>query len=329
MPATLEDVAKAAGVSTATVSYVINAAKPVSAATRARVEAAIAELGYRPSPSARSLRTGQHHMLGLLLPDLANPFFPALAQAVAETARALGYGLMLSESGSDSASEEQALSAMQQRVDGIVWVPETRQPDTRPYRPTVVIDRVGPDLQAFDSVSSDHRMGGRLLARAIRELGHRRIGLLAGPADSVSARQRREALCAELGDIQPEWVLEVPYSSELPAAALGRLLQAGPTLIVAANDAVAIAALRALKAHGRRVPEDVSLLGFDDIPWATLVDPPLSTVSQPVRAIGRSAVELLHRRLGDQGGAPTHLVLPVEYVARGSTRRLRPEELRA
>ncbi len=320
MPATLEDVARAAGVSTATVSYVINAAKPVSAATRARVEAAIAELGYRPSPSARSLRTGQHHMLGLLLPDLANPFFPALAQAVAETARELGYGLMLSESGSDSASEDQALQAMQQRVDGIVWVPETRNPDTRPYRPTVVIDRVGPDLLEFDSVSSDHSLGGRLLARTIRELGHRRIGLLAGPADSVSARQRREALCTELGELRPEWVLEVPYSSELPEAAVELLRHTEVSLIVAANDAVAIGALRLLKACGRRVPEDVSLIGFDDIPWAVLVDPPLSTVSQPVRAIGRSAVELLHRRLAAPGGKPTHLVLPVEYVGRGSTR---------
>jgi LacI family transcriptional regulator len=329
MPPTLDDVAKAAGVSTATVSYVISGAKRVSPATRARVEAVIAELGYRPSPSARSLRTGQHHMLGLLLPDLANPFFPALAQAVAETARELGYGLMLSESGSDSASEEQALDAMQQRVDGIVWVPETRHPDTKPHRPTVVIDRVGPDLLEFDSVSSDHRLGGQLQARRIRELGHRRIGLLAGPADSVSARQRREALCAELGELRPEWIVEVPYSSELPRAAVRRLLDSGVTLIVAANDAVAIGALRVLKAHGRRVPQDVSLMGFDDIPWATLVDPPLSTVSQPVRAIGRSAVELLHRRLGAREGEPTHRVLPVEYVERGSTQPLALEEARA
>ncbi|MCE1161392.1 MAG: LacI family transcriptional regulator [Thiomonas sp.] len=322
MPATLDDVAKAAGVSTATVSYVINGSKPISAGTRAKVEAAIAELNYRPSPSARTLRTGQHQMLGLLLPDLANPFFPALAQAVAETARELGYGLMLSESGSDSASEDQALSAIQQRVDGIVWVPETREPETKPYRPTVIIDRAGPDLMEFDSVSSDHRLGGRLLARKIRELGHRRIGLLAGPSDSVSGRLRREALCAELGGIEPEWVVEVPYASDLPKDAVAQLRHTDVTLIIAANDAVAIGAMRVLKAHGRRVPEDISLIGFDDIPWACLVDPPLSTISQPVRSIGRSAVELLHRRLDGRAVEPTHLLLPVNYVARGSTRAL-------
>lgn len=325
MRATLKDVAKAAGVSTATVSHVVNATKPVSEETRVRVETAIAALGYRPSQSARALRTGRHRVLGLLLPDLANPFFPALAQAVAEMARELGYGLMLSESGSNRDSENQALASIQQRVDGIVWVPQTRRPDNKPHRPAVIIDRIGPGLMNFDCVSSDHRAGGSLLAQKIRELGHRRIGLLAGPADSVSGRQRRESLCAELGEMRPEWIVEVPYSSELPAAAVTRLLNTDVTLVVAANDAVAIGALRVLKANGRRVPEDVSLIGFDDIPWATLVDPPLSTVSQPVREIGRRAVELLHRRLGAYAGEPTHVVLPVTYVERGSTRTLRQE----
>ncbi|APZ41705.1 LacI family DNA-binding transcriptional regulator [Acidihalobacter ferrooxydans] len=324
MYATLEDVAKAAGVSTATVSYVINNTKPVSAKTRAKVEAKVTALGYRPSASARALRTGRHRMLGLLLPDLANPFFPALAQTVAETARDLGYGLMLSVTGNDS--EVRALSAIQQRVDGIVWVPETRQPDIKPHRPTVLIDRIGPELTEFDSVSADHRDGGRLLARKVRELGHHRIGLLAGPAGSVSGRQRREALCAELGDRQPAWIIEVPYSSELPEAAVRQLLHTDATLVVAANDAVAIGAMRVLKANGRRVPADISLIGFDDIPWATLVDPPLSTVRQPVRAIGRRAVELLRRRLDTETSEPTHLILPVEYVARGTTRRLAQEE---
>lgn len=325
MRKTLKDVAKAAGVSTATVSYVINDTKPVLEATRARVEAAIAALGYRPSQSARALRTGRHRVLGLVLPDLANPFFPALAQEVASTAHQLGYGLMLTDSGADGACEEQVLAAIQQRVDGIVWVPETHQPVCKPHRPAVIIDRAGPELGEFDSVSSDHHAGGRLLANTILELGHRRIGLLAGPAGSVSGRLRREALCTALGDRQPAWILEVPYSIDLPAVAVARLLEGDVTLIVAGNDAVAIGALRVLKANGRCVPMDVSLIGFDDIPWATLVDPPLSTISQPVRAIGRRAVELLHRRLGAYGGAPAHVVLPVKYIARGSTRRLNNE----
>lgn len=325
MRVTLKDVAKAAGVSTATVSHVLNGTKVVADDTRGRVEAAVEALGYRLSQPARALRTGRHRVLGLLLPDLTNPFFPSLAQAVAETARKLGYGLMLSESGTNSDSESQALAAIEHRVDGVVWVPETRHSKHLPYRPAVIIDRVGPELAGFDSVSSDHAAGGRLQARLARELGHRRIGLLAGPAESVSARQRREALCESLGDVQPEWVLEVPYAMELPPEAVERLADTRVTLVIAANDAVAIGALKALKTHGRRVPQDVSLLGFDDIPWAAIVEPPLSTVRQPVRAIGRHAVELLHRRVAGQGGEPTHLVLPVEYVERGSVIALEQE----
>ncbi|WP_455385516.1 LacI family DNA-binding transcriptional regulator [Acidihalobacter prosperus] len=325
MRVTLKDVAKAAGVSTATVSHVLNGTKSVADGTRERVEAAVDALGYRLSQPARTLRTGRHRVLGLLLPDLTNPFFPALAKAVAETARKLGYGLMLSESGADSQSESQALAAIEQRVDGVVWVPEAPHPQHLPYRPTVIIDRVGPELAAFDSVSSDHQAGGRLQARLALELGHRRIGLLAGPADSISARSRREALCEALGEVRPEWIVEVPFSLELPSEAVERLAGSEATLVIAANDAVAIGALRVLKAHGRRVPQDVSLIGFDDIPWAALVEPPLSTVRQPVQAIGRRAVELLHRRLSGQGGEPEHLVLPVEYVERGSVIALEQE----
>ncbi|MEJ2481167.1 MAG: substrate-binding domain-containing protein, partial [Acidihalobacter sp.] len=107
--------------------------------------------------------------------------------------------------------------------------------------------------------------------------------------------------------------------------AVERLASSKVTLVIAANDAVAIGALRVLKAHGRRVPQDVSLIGFDDIPWAALVEPPLSTVRQPVQTIGRRAVELLHRRLNGQDGEPQHLVLPVEYVERGSVIALRQE----
>jgi LacI family transcriptional regulator len=325
MRVTLKDVARVAGVSTATVSHVLNGTKTVAEGTRERVEAAVEALGYRLSQPARTLRTGRHRVLGLLLPDLTNPFFPSLAQAVAETARQLGYGLMLSESGADCHSESQALAALEQRVDGVVWIPEAPHPAHRPHRPAVIIDRVGPELAAFDSVSSDHRAGGRLQARLALELGHRRIGLLAGPADSISACSRREALCEALGEIRPEWILEVPFSMELPPETVERLADTRVTLVIAANDAVAIGALKALKAHGRRVPQDVSLIGFDDIPWAAIVEPPLSTVRQPVRAIGRRAVELLHRRLAGQGGEPTHLVLPVEYVERGSVIALEQE----
>lgn len=314
--ASLKDVAKLAGVSVATASYVLRRAKPVSAVVEARVWQAARQLSYQPNRSAQALRTGRSQTLGLIVPDLTNPYFPELVQAIETSARALGYALLLIDAQNDGATEREGLKLLASYgIDGLLWVP-VGEPQSTPF-PTVLVDRAS---GGFDVVQADHYQGGRLLAAHALELGHRRIGLLSGPAQLDSARKRRQGLLDGLAPLMPLWECEVPYTANLPRHAVEQLTHGGATLVICANDAVAIGALQVLKALGRPVPDEVSLLGFDDLPWATLIDPPLSTVRQAVGDLGRTAVTRLLARI-EQPDAPLHAdVLPVELIARRSAR---------
>ncbi|HEX7389307.1 MAG TPA: LacI family DNA-binding transcriptional regulator, partial [Acidiphilium sp.] len=290
---TLRDVAERAGVSTATVSFVLNDSKPVSAETRARVERALAALDYRMSPSARALRTGRHHAVGLLLPDLANPFFPLLAQAVTESAWARGHAVVLASSRADPAEEAEALAALEERSDGVIWIPGGAAPKRLPGGPAVVLDRPNPALAAYDSISADHYAGGAAVAALALRLGHRRVGLLAGPATSQSARHRCAGFLDHAGGLDIVWQQEVAFTLDLPERAAALLADPRIDVVVAANDVVAIGALRVLRGLGRPVPDSVALIGFDDIPWAALTEPPLTTIRQPVAGLGERAVAAL------------------------------------
>lgn len=317
--ATLRDVAARAGVSTATVSFVLNDSKPVSPETRARVVAALAALDYRISPSARALRTGRHHAIGLLLPDLANPFFPALAQAVTDSAWARNHALILASSGRDAATEAEALAALGERADGIIWIPGTDAPQHRPAVPAVILDRPSPDLSCFDSISADHGAGGILVAAAFRAQGRRRIGLLAGPATSPSAAARVEGFLANAAGLRVIWHHEIPFTLDLPTDAAIWLADLKLDGVFAASDVVAIGALRILRSLGRDVPNDVAVIGFDDIPWAALTEPPLTTIRQPVAALGAQAVASLFERIGHPDRAPVAHRLPVMLIERQTT----------
>ncbi|MCW8307786.1 LacI family transcriptional regulator [Acidiphilium sp. PA] len=316
---TLRDVANSAGVSTATVSFVLNNTKPVAPETRARVEVALAALDYRISPSARALRTGRHHAIGLLLPDLANPFFPALAQAVTDAAWARNHALILASSGRDPATEAEALAALAERADGIIWIPNTDAPHPLPTGPTVILDRPSPALAAFDSISADHRAGGALVAAAFRAQGRHRIGLLAGPAASPSAASRIEGFLANAAGLSLIWHHELPFTFALPEAATAWLADPRLDGVFAASDVVAIGALRILRSLGRIVPHDVAVIGFDDIPWAALTEPPLTTIRQPVTALGAQAVATLFDRIAHPDRAATQHRLPVSLIERQST----------
>lgn len=317
---TLRDVAAHAGVSTATVSFVLNDTKKVAPATRARVEQALAELGYRMSASARALRTGRHHAIGLLLPDLANPFFPALAQAVTDAAWARGHALILASSGTDPDAETEALAALGERADGIIWIPGGPCPAARPSRPTVILDRPSPALAAYDSISADHHAGGQAVATLLRAAGRRRVGLLAGPANSPSATSRRDGFLENIGDLALVWQCEAPFALDLPRDVATLLADPAIDAVFAASDVMAIGALRVLRDLGRDVPGDVALVGYDDIPWAALAEPPLTTVRQPVAELGERAVAVLMERIAEPGRAPAHHRLPVTLIERASTR---------
>jgi len=321
---TLQDIAKQAGVSVATVSYVLNGTGSVSPGVRKRVRDTAKAIGYRVNHAARATRTGQTLSIGLILPDLSNPFFPALAQAVQSAARAAGYAVFLMDSeGSVEEERESAEDLIARGVEGIVWCPATEHDSLAEFRgelPIVVIDR---PLPKYDTVSSDYAMGGAELADYLVSLGHHRIGLVVGPQSLPSARQRREGFVARIGGrAEIIWEVENPFSINLTDCALDRLKVPEVSAIVCGNDFIAIGVMRALHEFGYRVPEDVSVIGFDDIPWARFSIPRLATIRQPVQALGTQASALLIRRIAGDDSPLVNMSLATELLPRGSLRRL-------
>lgn len=318
--ATLKDVAKHAKVSAMTVSHVVNGTKAVRPEVLQRILESIQELDYQPNRSARALRTKQNSTLGLIVPDLTNPFFPELIETLEQEARRHGYATLLISSNRDIKVERQGFRLFTQHgVDGVIWCPHNMelQLEKLPF-PVVMIDR---PHKAFDSVSADHYSGGRLQGEYALEHGHERIGILKGPQTFVNAKARYRGLLAALGKIKPVWQYEVPFSLslKLPPTVIGKLNENEVTLIIATNDVVAMATLRALHEMGRRVPEEVSLIGFDDTLWATLVYPALTTIRQPIADLAACAVTTLLKRIREPNRKVEHVTLPVNLVHRQST----------
>jgi LacI family transcriptional regulator len=255
------------------------------------------------------MRTGRTRTLGLVLPDLTNPFFPELAQAVENKARSLGLVVCLIDSQSSLHSESDGFSLLlQHAVDGIIWCPlGPRLPASlkKLTGPIVLIDRPRP---GYAAVHSNYEMGGRLLAEYALRMGHTRVGLLSGPQQLQSARQRRDGFVnAFPGKIQIAWEASVPFDGVLTAEAVEALEhRRQATLIVAGNDLIAISAIRYLSKSGVAVPGDVSVTGFDNIRWTDLVTPRLTTIAQPVGAIGARAVDLLLERIEGKRAAGAH-----------------------
>lgn len=322
--ATLKDVAREAGVSIASASHALNGTKPVSDALRRRVQAAADAVGYVPHAQARSLRTGRSRTLGVLLPDLGNPFFPALLQAVCGAANEAGYGTLVADAGGSGEGERAALELLAaQRVDGVVWAPRD-VPCEPPDLPTVTVDRTA---EGCDGVVSDHRGTGRVLARHLQAAGRTRPVVLDGPSRVPSARERSAGF-REAWDGTVAYEAEVPFDHRLPAEVRDALT--GGTVefdaVVCANDAIALGVLRLLHRSGRGVPDDVAVVGVDDIAFAELAEPALTTVRQPLGELGQEAVRLLIERIEGREGPPRRVTLPVELIVRGSSPELVPAE---
>jgi 5-deoxy-glucuronate isomerase len=332
-PATIREVALRAGVSTATVSRVLAGIGNSRPKIVAAVLAAVEELDYRPSGIARSLKMKSTQTLGLIVTDIQNPFFPELVQAADDAARALGYTMLLGSAAYDEERSMRYLDLMvDHRVDGIIvassqiseqhWARLLKAPI-----PVVVVNAEPVGLPV-PVIVSDNKGGSRLAVQHLVALGHRRIGYIRGPGAYTAAIPRLEGFlgaCADAGlapDATPvvrgEGQVE---SGERSAAAL---LEQAPelTAIACYNDLTAIGALRALRAAGRRVPDDVSVIGFDDIDAAAWVDPPLTTIVQQKAEMGRSAVQWLIESIAapaSSGGDAERIVLPVSLRVRGST----------
>lgn len=332
--ATITSVARAAGVAVGTVSKHLNGSGPVAVATARRIQRAIDQLGYRVNLSARSLRARRSDSVGLILPNLTNPYFAELAHAIQQAVTERGLQTLLCESDENPEREVRLLQDLEARqVDGVLFVraAELGAPVGAARIPVVYVDRA---VAGRHSVSTDNRLGGGLVAQHLLSLGHRRVAVLrADPDHAASAeRERVRGLAAALrrrGAALREEDLNAPRSS--PAGAQALALECGrrveelmrgprpPTAIFATSDVVAIAAAQRLLALGHRIPEDVSLVGYDDIEVSAFVYPPLTTVRQDRAAMAREAIGALEQLMGGEEVPATEALLEPKLIVRGST----------
>lgn len=328
---TIKDVARAANVSIATVSHVLNGTRFVSDELRARVLHAAEALDYHPNRVAASLRTRRSQSVLLIIPDIANPFFPQLVRGVQDVFDRKGFAVIVANTDRRRDRELDFLNlALRTNADGVIINPSgIDYSDILPLiERDIKITLIGahidhPDL---DVVRVDNPAGAHDAVRHLVTLGHRRIAMVTGPLRASSARQRHEGYeqaMAEAGlPVESGWVAEATFDQEGGYRATTRLLMhpSPPTAIFAAADLMALGAMQALRDAGRHVPRDVSVVGFDDIPLAQITAPPLTTISQPKYEMGQCAAELLLARLGtSEATLCQHVVMEHALVVRGST----------
>jgi LacI family transcriptional regulator len=325
----IRDVALASGVSTATVSRVLNGSARVSEDTRRRVLEQAASLDYVPSAAARALVRRRSQLIGVVLdtgsghPDLQHPFFQDVLVGLKESLGVRDYDLLL------FTSAEHAERALHHRVDGVVLMGADAG-DHEIGRVLAALPAVAVDTEVTGPraafVTSNNAGGAALAVRHLHELGHRRIATIAGPRRHTVSRERLRGFRAELRrcrlSARREYIVPGDFYTESGAAAMRRLLALPepPTAVFAASDLMAVGAVQAIRAARLRIPQDVAVVGFDDAQIARLVDPPLTTVRQDKRGLGRAAGEKLVSLVEDDGDT-TPFVLPVELVVRESSVR--------
>ena len=329
---TIKHVAARAGVSFTTVSHVVNRTRPVSEQARARVERAIAELGYRPSAVARALKTSQTRILGVIVPNITNPFFAELMRGIEDVCERNDYAVFLCNGDDDFERQGRSLETLfERRVDGVLLATPTgpasalakRLRDAKVH--AVLVDRNVPGLAA-DRVRIDHGTGARLAVEHLLELGHRRIACLAGPLTFAASRARlagwRKALARAGIEPAPDWVVEGDFRADSGHVLARSLIARGEfTAIFASNDLLGIGALRAAAEERVRVPRQLSVIGFDGIDMGAYTYPALTTVGYPIRAIGETAATVLIERIAGRAPELRDLVVTPRVIRRESTAR--------
>jgi DNA-binding LacI/PurR family transcriptional regulator len=307
---TIKDVAREAGVSVGTASLALRGNPAVREATRRRVLAAAKRLRYQPSALARGLVTRRTHTVGLLISDIANPFFIRAVRAIEDLAQENGYTVILCNTDEDPSKEAQYLQVLvEKRVDGIILATTAGALKVvRDIRwrqiPLVLFDRELPGVAA-DTVKVDGALGGRLATEHLLSLGHRRIAIIHGPLVRSTGRERLQgylqALKAAGVTPVPEYICEGNFKQDSGRELTRNLLDLSPppTALFCTNNLMTVGALQALGERGVRIPSHLSLVGYDDMEWWTLTHPPLTTVGQPVYDLGREAMRLL---LSQSGG---------------------------
>ncbi len=335
MHSNIIDVAKKARVSIATVSRVINGSDKVKAETRARVMAAVHKLKYTPNLAARGLITQRTEAIGLLLPDLHGEFFSEIIRGADEGVQAQQYHLIVSSSHNDPKEIEAALRFMRGRVDGLVVM--SPQIDSEvllanlPSSLPVVLLNCRTINPHFDTITTDGFGGAREMISYLLDLGHRRIAIIKGSEYNIEARERlrgyREAFAAHRlpSHSDLEFNGDFTEASGYEAADHALKMKNHPTAIFASNDSMAIGAIGAIREAGLRIPHDISICGFDDIPVAKHLSPSLTSVHVPIHDLGEMAITRLFDRLRKRTkGSAAHLIVPTTLCLRNSCKKLTP-----
>ena len=326
--ATIHDVAQVAGVSPTTVSRYLNNRIELPTATAARIDAAIARFNYRPNLLAKRLSTGRSEAVGLVIPEIREPFFAELASAVEDEAERNGYTIFMSSTRGDRRREIACLNRLHDRhVDGLIMMTNTPDDGTlaaliRQRRNVVLVDEDIPGVEV-PRIFVDNESGAHAATRHLLAAGHRDIAYLGGPAGLLSVTERRAGFQRAIAQsklmVRPDLIYGGSFSPDLARMAVLRMLDlpSPPTAIFASSDYLGLGALRALKERGISIPHPMSLVTFDDVPMNEIFSPPLTAVRQPVEALGRQGFKAL---LALMEGRDTNMQtrLPVELVERNS-----------
>jgi LacI family repressor for deo operon, udp, cdd, tsx, nupC, and nupG len=334
---TIKEVAVMAGVSTATVSRCLNRPDEVSEPTRQRVEEAVRETGYRPNALARSFRRGRSNMVMVVLSSVGDPFFGPVMRGIRSVADEAGYSLIIDETaGNTITADEIGTRIATGQADGIILLaalspfgPELVSDSRRKKLPIVIgCETMSQDLSQYPAVRVDNVAAAMDATMHLIGKGHRRIAMIYGLKSSLLTRDREKGYRAAMLRaglfIDPEWIVEGKLTIEGAGEATRRLLAARrpPTAIFCANDEMAIGCMHAIKATGRSVPRDMSVIGFDDVPYAAVADPPLTTIRQPAEEIGRNVMRRLCREIdGDAPEDSAPQIMLHELIERQSVAR--------
>ncbi|EGQ7689943.1 substrate-binding domain-containing protein [Vibrio cholerae] len=332
--ATMKDIARLAGVSTSTVSHVINKSRFVSDEIAERVNNAAQQLNYAPSALARSLKMNRTKTIGMLVTTSTNPFFGEVVKGVERSCYHQGYNLILCNTEGDNQRMKASINTLlQKRVDGLLLMCSTLEGerldvfDRYPDIPIVVMDW-GPILFASDKIQDNSLQGGYMAAKHLIECGHREIGCITGPLIRHQAQMRYEGYKRALAEagiaINPDWIVESDFECEGGYQAFEKLYERGklPSALFVSNDMMAMGVIQAASQRGLRVPDDLSLIGYDDVHIAKFMTPALTTIHQPKYRLGKAAIDTLLYRLENPDTTAQVVQLEPTLVVRNSVRKL-------
>lgn len=325
MAVTIHDVARRARVSVATVSRALSDPQLVRESTRDRVLKAAKQLDYHPNRAARSLITGKTGNLGIIVPDLNNPFYPSVVRGAQARAHELGYSVLLADSGEDTAAEQHLVHTMSKQVDGIIiCAPFASNAQIARLAEMTSLVLVNRRMRDVPSVLMDFAHGMKQVTEHLFALGHRRCAFLSGPRTAWSNGERLRGLHASMRSRSMELVELGPFEPKFEGGLQGidLALAVRATAVVAFNDLMALGVLRRLATLGVRVPDEISVVGCDDVLYATMCAPPLTTVAMPMEPAGRVAVDLLlssHAEGQRKRRSVTQMKLDSELIVRATT----------